>query len=91
MSVCRVVESKEHMSKARYVCHSIRLACDAQGLVYALGEAMQQTVPLPTVAVVREIYQLAIARGLGDLDFAAVSEALRDEPEGKDVARPRVA
>lgn len=45
-------------------------------LTYALDEAARHTVPLPTVAAAREIYLLAIARGLGSMDFAAVSEAL---------------
>lgn len=44
---------------------------------YALEEAVRQTVPMPTVATAREIYRLAMARGLGDLDLSAVSEALR--------------
>lgn len=50
-------------------------------LTYAMEEAAQQSVPLPSVAAAREIYRLAMARGLGDADFAAVSEALRNEPQ----------
>lgn len=46
-------------------------------LSYALDEAMQHNLPLPTVAAAREVYQLAIAQGHGDADFAAVAEALR--------------
>lgn len=48
-------------------------------LTYALEEAMQQTVALPTVAAAREIYRLAMARGLSDQDFVSVGEALRPE------------
>ncbi len=48
-------------------------------LTYALEEAMHQTTPMPTLAVVREIYRLAMSRGLGDEDFSAVAEALRPE------------
>lgn len=46
-------------------------------LSYALDEAVQHDVPLPTVAAAREIYRLALAHGHGDADFAAVAEALR--------------
>jgi 3-hydroxyisobutyrate dehydrogenase len=44
---------------------------------YALEEAVRCDVPLPTVAASREIYRLAIARGFGEMDWAAVGEALR--------------
>ncbi len=50
-------------------------------LSYALDEAAQLSVPLPTVAVAREIYRLAMVRGLGELDFSAVTEALKDDPQ----------
>ncbi len=46
-------------------------------LSYALEEAARKTVPMPTVATAREIYRLAMVRGLGDRDFSAVLEALR--------------
>ncbi len=46
-------------------------------LSYALEEAVRHTVPMPTVATARELYQLAMARGLGDQDFSMVSEVLR--------------
>lgn len=48
-------------------------------LTYALEEALHQSMPTPTVAVAREIYRLALNRGLGDEDFSAVAEALRPE------------
>lgn len=46
-------------------------------LSYALEEAMQHTVPMPTVAAAREIYRLAMAHGHADDDFSAVGEVLR--------------
>ncbi len=50
-------------------------------LTYALDEAAQHNVPLPTVAAAREIYRLALGQGLGDQDFAAVAEALRPKEQ----------
>jgi 3-hydroxyisobutyrate dehydrogenase-like beta-hydroxyacid dehydrogenase len=44
-------------------------------LTYALDEGVHQTVPLPTVAA-REVYRLAMAHGLADLDLSAVIEIL---------------
>ncbi len=44
---------------------------------YALDESVRCGVPLPSVAASREVYRLAIARGMGDLDFAGVGEALK--------------
>lgn len=44
---------------------------------YALDESVRLGVPLPSVAASREIYRLAIARGMGDWDFAGVGEALK--------------
>ena len=46
-------------------------------MTYALDEAVRRTVPLPTVAAAREIYRMALARGLDGQDFAAVVEVLR--------------
>jgi len=46
-------------------------------MTYALDEGVERTVPLPTVAAAREIYRMALARGLTDADFAAVVEVLR--------------
>jgi 3-hydroxyisobutyrate dehydrogenase-like beta-hydroxyacid dehydrogenase len=44
---------------------------------YALDESVRLGVPLPSVAASREIYRLAIARGMGEWDFAGVGEALK--------------
>jgi 3-hydroxyisobutyrate dehydrogenase len=43
----------------------------------ALNESSRLGVPLPTVAASREIYRLAMARGMGDLDWVAVGDALK--------------
>lgn len=46
-------------------------------LSYALrlGEALE--VPLPTAAAARELYRMALQRGLGDLDVSAEAEVVR--------------
>jgi 3-hydroxyisobutyrate dehydrogenase len=46
---------------------------------YALRAADEFGVPMPTVAVAREVYRMAHNLGLGEADFAAVIEALRRE------------
>ncbi len=51
-------------------------------LGYALNAAVDEGVPMPTVAAARELYRFAIAHGHGDDDFAAVAEALRVADEG---------
>ncbi len=48
-------------------------------LTYALRAADELGVPAPLVAVAREVYKLAIQLGLGDLDIAAISEAIRQQ------------
>ena len=48
---------------------------------YALRAADELGVPMPTLAVAREIYRMARNLGLGDHDFAAVIEALRQITE----------
>ena len=51
-------------------------------LSYALrlGEALE--VPLPTVAAAREMYRMALQRGLGDLDASAEAEVVRGAQPG---------
>lgn len=44
---------------------------------YALRLADEFGVPMPTVAVAREIYRMARNLGLGEADFSAVAEAIR--------------
>ena len=46
---------------------------------YGLAEGKQYGVPMATVSAARDVLQAAVDRGLGDLDFSAVIEALRSE------------
>ncbi len=39
---------------------------------YGIAEGARHSVPMPAVAAAREVLQLAISRGLGDLDFGGV-------------------
>jgi 3-hydroxyisobutyrate dehydrogenase len=49
---------------------------------YAMQAAGEYGLPMPTLAAAREVYQLAIALGYGDQDFAAVGEAMNRRAEG---------
>lgn len=44
---------------------------------YALRLADELNVPLPTAATVRELYRMAMQRGLGELDSSAEAEVVR--------------
>ena len=46
-------------------------------LTYALHAADELGVPMPMVAAAREVFRMAMQRGLADLDFAAASEVVR--------------
>jgi 3-hydroxyisobutyrate dehydrogenase-like beta-hydroxyacid dehydrogenase len=46
-------------------------------LTYALRAADQAGVAMPTIAVAREVYRLALQAGLGQQDCAAVGEVVR--------------
>jgi 3-hydroxyisobutyrate dehydrogenase len=46
-------------------------------LGYALEEAGKQNAPLPTTAIAREFYRMAMMQGLGDQDVAAISQVFR--------------
>lgn len=48
-------------------------------LGYALAAAVEEGVPMPTVAAARELYHFAMRHGHADEDFASVAEALRAE------------
>jgi len=43
---------------------------------YALRAAAEYSVPMPTVAIAREVYQMACNLGLDNMDFSAVIEVL---------------
>lgn len=47
-------------------------------LTYALRAADALGVPLPSAASAREIYRMALQRGLADLDWSAVTEVVRE-------------
>ncbi|MFN8473307.1 MAG: NAD(P)-dependent oxidoreductase [Anaerolineae bacterium] len=72
-----MVKNKGPRMVARNYETQFALRWEHKDLTYALEEGVHQTVPLPTVAAAREIYRMAMARGLGDLDLSAVIEALR--------------
>ena len=46
-------------------------------LTYALRAADQFGAPLPTVAVVHELFRMAMQQGLADHDWAAATEVVR--------------
>ncbi len=50
-------------------------------LTYALRVGDEAGVPLPVAAGVREMFRMAIQRGLGDKDWSAVSEIVRGESD----------
>ena len=44
---------------------------------YGIAEGERYSIPMPTVRAAREVFQVAIDHGLGDVDLAAVIEAVR--------------
>jgi len=46
-------------------------------LGYALEEAGNHHAPLPTTAIARELYRIAMMQGLGNQDFAAIAQILK--------------
>ena len=65
------------MLKHDYVVN-FKLALMHKDLSYSIAEAERAGVPLRTAATARELFATALARGLGDKDFAAVVEPLRE-------------
>lgn len=51
----------------------------SQDLRLALALAEQVNQPTPVAASVNELYKIAKASGLGDKDFSAVIEALKQQ------------
>jgi 3-hydroxyisobutyrate dehydrogenase len=49
-------------------------------LGYALEEAGKHDAPLPTTAIAREFYRMAMMQGLGDRDFAAIAIVFEPAP-----------
>lgn len=72
-----IVKGKAARIVARDYTTEFALRWMHKDLSYALDEAADHAVALPTVAAARELYQLALAHGHGDEDFPAVAEALR--------------
>ncbi len=72
-----MVKNKGPLMIAHNYATQFALRWEHKDLSYALEEGIQQTVPLPTVAAAREVYRMAMARGLADLDLSAVIEVLR--------------
>jgi len=57
---------------------------------YALRAADEYGVPMPTLAAAREVYQIGKGLGLGDADFAAVFEVLRQHSgQGEERGSPQ--
>jgi 3-hydroxyisobutyrate dehydrogenase len=69
-----VVRSKVTQISARDFIPNFALHLLHKDLGYALEEAGKQNAPLPTTAIAREFYRLAMMQGLGDRDFAAISQ-----------------
>ncbi|WP_029215469.1 NAD(P)-dependent oxidoreductase [Kallotenue papyrolyticum] len=72
-----IVKGKAAPIAARDYRTNFALRWMHKDLSYALEEAVQHNIALPTVAAAREIYRLAIAQGHADQDFCAVAEVLR--------------
>ncbi len=72
-----MVKNKAPRMVARNYETQFALRWEHKDLTYALEEGVHQTVPLPTVAAAREVYRMAMARGLADMDLSAVVEVLR--------------
>lgn len=84
-----VVKGKAEPIAARDYETHFALRWMHKDMSYALDEAARRTVSLPLVALAREIYRLAMSRGLADADFSAVAEVLRPATgDGLTPARP---
>jgi 3-hydroxyisobutyrate dehydrogenase len=72
-----VVKGKAQLMAAQNYDAQFALKWMHKDATYALRAADEFGAPMPTLAAVREVYQLAKGLGYGDQDFAAVFEALR--------------
>lgn len=74
-----IVQNKlPRMQEQRYVDTDFSLKWMDKDVRYALHLAHELGVDMPTIAATRSLFHQALAKGLGDQDFAAVVEALRD-------------
>jgi 3-hydroxyisobutyrate dehydrogenase len=72
-----VVRSKAVQISAQEFTPNFALSLLHKDLGYALEEAGKHNAPLPTTAIARELYRLAMMQGLGELDFAAIAKILK--------------
>lgn len=69
-----VVRAKAAQIAAQNFTPNFALHLLHKDLGYALEEAGKQNAPLPATAIAREFYRMAMMQGLGDRDFAAISQ-----------------
>jgi 3-hydroxyisobutyrate dehydrogenase len=69
-----VVRAKAAQIAAQNFTPNFALHLLHKDLGYALEEAGKQNAPLPTTAISREFYRMAMSQGLGDRDFVAISQ-----------------
>jgi 3-hydroxyisobutyrate dehydrogenase len=69
-----VVRSKAAQIVAEDFIPNFALQLLHKDLGYALEEAGKQNAPLPTTAIAREFYCMAMMKGLGDQDFASIAQ-----------------
>ena len=76
----RVVRLKAAQISAQDFTPNFALNLLHKDLGYALEEAGKHNAPLPTTAIAREFYRMAMMQGLGELDFAAISQVFDRSP-----------
>jgi 3-hydroxyisobutyrate dehydrogenase len=72
-----VVRAKAVQISAQDFIPNFALHLLHKDLGYALEEAGKQNAPLPTTAIAREFYRMAMMQGLGDQDFAAIIQVFK--------------
>jgi 3-hydroxyisobutyrate dehydrogenase len=68
-----VVRAKAAQIAAQNFTPNFALHLLHKDLGYALEEAGKHNAPLPTTAIAREFYRMAMKQGLGDRDFTAIA------------------
>jgi 3-hydroxyisobutyrate dehydrogenase len=74
-----VVRAKAAQITAQNFTPNFALHLLHKDLGYALEEAGKQNAPLPTTAIAREFYRMAMKQGLGDCDFTAIARVFWQE------------
>jgi 3-hydroxyisobutyrate dehydrogenase len=74
-----VVRAKAAQITAQNFTPNFALHLLHKDLGYALEEAGKQNAPLPTTAIAREFYRMAMKQGLGDRDFTAIAQVFWQE------------